>query len=90
MTAGRAERTITLPAGLARALMQAAYWPSIQADLMETMGPRSADLAEGRQDDLDAWLLAIGKALSPDFTSDRMLESVTSAWMQGSRPGVAR
>ena len=80
--------TITIPLALAKVLMQAAYWPSIQADLREVLGENlNANLVEGRQEDVDAWLLSIGKTLNPNFTSGRMLEAVLQAWEKNSRPG---
>lgn len=82
--------TITLPLGLARALMQAAYWPSIQADLHDAVGACNfADLAEERQDELDQWLAEIGRALAPNFGSEAMLHAVQRAWMGGKRPKVS-
>ncbi len=80
--------TITLPLALAKVLMQAAYWPSITAELVEVLGENmNADLVEVRQDEIDAWLASIGGTLSPNFTSGRMLEAVQIAWEKNSRPG---
>lgn len=84
----RHEGTVTLPLGLARELMRAAYWPAVTADLLEVMGPKPGlpALTEERQDALDAWLSAIGGSLGGDRTSERMLAAVQAAWARGSRP----
>lgn len=83
--------TITIPLALAKVLMQAAYWPAITADLVEVLGENmDSNLVETRQEEIDAWLTSIGRTLSPNFTSDRMLEAVQMAWERNSRPGEVR
>ena len=84
--------SITLPRGLAKVLIQAAYWPSITADLLESVGdiPDLPLIGERRQQAIDTWLCDIGGALQGDLASDRMLQAVISAWAQGSRPWGAK
>lgn len=84
--------SITLPRGLAKAIIQAAYWPAITADLLESVGeiPDLPLIGERRQEALDDWLCDIGTGLKGDLSSERMLQAVMDAWARGSRPWGAK
>lgn len=83
--------TITLPRALARVLMQAAYWPSINADLFDVVGSAiNSAMVDARQEALDAWFLALADEDSQWIDSDTMLARALAAWARGSRPGGAR
>ncbi len=88
----RKPETVTLPVGLARVLMQSAYWPAIQSDVYDQFGRSraTADLVEVRQQDLDDWFGAIAQELAPNFGSEAMLTACLEAWRRGSRPGGTR
>lgn len=85
------ETSITLPLGLAKALMQSAYWPSINADIFEAVGSAiNSAMVDARQEALDAWFLALADEDSQWIDSDTMLARALAAWARGSRPGGGR
>ena len=86
------EPTITLPLGLAKAMMQSAYWATVHGDLLEALGDdATAALIERRQDAVDQWFAQVAQEAGLRMpTSDDMLAAVQAAWSRGSRPGGAR
>lgn len=79
-----------MPVGLARVLMQSAFWPCINADIFDAIGECPGAMVDARQEAVDSWFSQVAESLPGTPSSDDMLEAVQAAWARGSRPGGGR